>query len=94
MDQKFKIGDIVYCSHPYIDTEYGYKFEKYAINNRLIHTSKGKEYKINNMMNDSKTETIYIEIKNDFGVYQWYDLRRFNDIKMIRKMKLLKLKNL
>jgi hypothetical protein len=96
--QKLKIGDIVYCSHPYIDTEYGYRFEKYSINKRLIHTTFGKEYIINNISTTSdmlrKIDTERIEIKNDFGIYQWYDLSRFNDIKMIRRMKLQRLKNI
>ena len=93
MNQEFKIGDIVYCSQPFVDTEYGYKYEKFAVNNRVVHTTRGKEYKINNMIKD-RTETIQIEIKNDFGIYQWYDLRRFSDIKMIRKMKLQRLQNI
>ncbi len=91
--QKLKIGDIVYCSHPYIDTEYGYRYEKYAINNRLIHTTKGKEYMIEHIIGLDDTSP-KIEIKNDFGLHQWYDLNRFTDMRGNRRMKLQRLKNI
>jgi hypothetical protein len=98
-----KIGDNVYCIRPYIDTEVPRSFIPYCTNGILIHTTQDKQYKINNILTlpdkrlgwqiiqGTLKDEIYIEIKNNFNVFQWYELKRFASIKEYRKLKLQKL---
>jgi hypothetical protein len=87
MLNKIKIGDIVFCKRTYIDTEVVDSLKKYTGgDNFLIHLKQGYKYKVEDVYDNIK-----LLIKNDFGMMQYYDISRFEEIKELRKQKILKL---
>jgi hypothetical protein len=97
---QLKLGDIVFCIKGYRETEFGRSYRKYANeNNFLVHLTKGKQYKVIDIILDTKeilldNEIERILIENDFGHTQWYNISRFDKIKEMRRQKLERIKNL
>jgi hypothetical protein len=93
MNNRLNIGDIVVCNKDYVETEFGrrsYSVYSYNHNGRdsICLLKQGKKYKIKNILRDVNDIIIQIEIENELGQPYWCDVRRFNTIKELRRIKL------